>query len=119
MMGMFPMPYGETLYRQRRRLVMDEYSQEETLPDWSNPDELPLEGAAIAPSTSTKTRTVDRTIVQTSMSLYTAPGEDVRPEDRIRATSGIWQVKGEVANWTHPSTGWRPGAEFSVEKVEG
>lgn len=119
MMGMFPMPHGETLYRQRRRLVMDEYSQGETLADWTHPDELPLEGAAIAPSTSTKTRTVDRTVIQTSMSLFAAPGVDVRPEDRIRTAAGVWQVKGEVANWTNPFTGWRPGAEFTVEKVEG
>lgn len=114
---MFPLPHGETVHRQRRRMVLDEYSQKLTQADWTNPDELPLEGVAIAPGSSTETRTENRTTVRTSMSLYAAPGVDVLPEDRIRARSGIWRVIGEVSNWTNPFTGWSPGSEFRIERV--
>lgn len=116
---MFPMPFGATVDRLRRRMVKDKYSQELTLADWSNPDTETLVGVAIAPGSSTEARTDNRLLVRTGMSLYAAPGVDVLPGDRIRAGAEIWNVTGEVANWTNPFTGWQPGSEFRIEKVEG
>ncbi len=46
---MFPLADGQTVIRERRRLVLDPYSQENTLADWSDPLQLTLEGVAIAP----------------------------------------------------------------------
>lgn len=116
---MFPLAHGETVVRERRRLVLDPYSNEETRADWSEPDELEIEGVAIAPGTSTETRTENRTTISSGMSLYCSPGMDVKPDDRIRARSGLWEVDGEVADWRNALTGWNPGAEFSLKKVEG
>lgn len=116
---MFPLAYGETVVRQRARKVQDPYSKQETKRDWTDPDELPIEGVAIAPSSSQETTSEDRTTVTTSMSLYGPPGMDVLPKDRIRARSGVWEVQGEVADWRNALTGWNPGSEFAVRKVVG
>lgn len=116
---MFPLANGETVTRERARLVTDPYSNELTKTDWADPDSVELEGVAIAPSSSTETRAEDRTSVTTGMSLYAGPGVDVLPQDRIRARSGLWRVEGEVADWTNALTGWNPGVEFRVAKVSG
>jgi hypothetical protein len=116
---MFPLANGETVTRERAQLVPDPYSGEPTKRDWTAPDLLELEGVAIAPSSSTDTRSVDRTTTETRMSLYAGPGVDVLPEDRIRARSGLWRVEGEVADWRNALTGWNPGVEFQITKVSG
>lgn len=116
---MFPLANGETVIRQRRRIVPDPYSGEDTRADWTDPDELEIEGVAIAPGSSTETRTENRTLVASGMSLYGPPGMDVQPQDRIRARSGLWEVDGEVADWLNALTGWNPGAEFTLKKVKG
>jgi len=116
---MFPMAYGEDVVRERRRLVLDPYSNEQTLADWSDPDKATIEGVAIAPSSSTEPLQDDRRQVITRMSIYCAPGSDVRPADRIRARTGLWEVVGEIADWHNPFTGWNPGVEFELKKVMG
>ena len=116
---MFPLAHGETVVRERRRLVPDAYSGEETRADWTDPDELEIEGVAIAPGTSMETRTENRTLTTSGMSLYGQPGMDVLPQDRIRARSGLWEVDGEVADYRNAFTGWNPGVEFTLKKVNG
>lgn len=116
---MFPLKFGETVVRERGQMVADPYSGEATKRDWADPDELDIEGVAIAPSTGSETRTEDRNPIVTDMSLYAAPGVDVLPHDRIRARSGLWDVEGEVADWKSPFTGWNPGVEFRIRKVSG
>lgn len=116
---MFPLANGETVVRERRQLVLDPYSKEETLGDWSNPDRLDIDGVAIAPGTGTETKSVNRTVLTTPMSIYGPPGMDVLPKDRIRARSGLWEVEGEVADWKNALTGWNPGAEFALRKWAG
>lgn len=116
---MFPLADGQTVIRERRRLVLDPYSQENTLADWSDPLQLTLEGVAIAPSSSVEVADVNRRQVITQMSIYCGPDEDILEGDRIRDGSVLWDVEGEVANWKNPLTGWAPGAEFRIKKVAG
>lgn len=119
MRALFPMRHGETVGRERGVPVLDPYSQEMTSRDWSNPEVLELAGVAIAPTSSVEPLADDRQMVITGMSLYCASGADVLPEDRIRARSGLWDVIGAVSEWKHPMTGWDPGAEFRIRKVDG
>lgn len=105
---MFPLADGQTVIRERRRLVLDPYSQENTLADWSDPLQLTLEGVAIAPpSSSVEVADVNRTQVITQMSIYCGPDEDILEGDRIRDGSVLWDVEGEVANWKNPLTAGR------------
>lgn len=116
---MFPLKHGETITRLRRRMVLDPYSGETTLGTWDGADELSIEGCAVAPSSTSEPLNANRQMVITNMSVYGPPGMDVLPEDRIRARSGLWDVAGESARWSNPFTGWRPGDEFPLKKVDG
>lgn len=116
---MFPLRHGETVTRLRRQMVLDPYSEEETLGSWEDAAELQLVGVAIGPSSATELTTEDRQQVITVMALYGAQGLDVLPDDRIRARSGLWEVRGEEQAWTNPFTGWSPGSEWQLRKVVG
>ena len=116
---MFPISNGETVTRLRRQMVLDQYSGESTQGSWDAPDELAVSGAAIAPSSTTEPLADNRRMVVTSMSLYCASGLDVKPDDRIRARSGVWDVVGEEQMWSSPFTGWSPGSEYELRKVAG
>lgn len=116
---MFPLPDGETVVRLRRRMVEDPYSGEETLGDWADPEESAVEGVAIAASSTVEPVNDSRAQVITQMSIYCGPDEDIRPEDRIRARSGVWEVLGEIQAFPNPFTGWNPGSEFAIKKVSG
>lgn len=111
--------HGETVTRERGTPVTDPYSGEATGRDWSAPATLPIEGAAIGPSSTTEQATDDRRTVTSSMSLYCASGLDVEEHDRIRARSGLWDVVGEEQAWLNPFTGWAPGSEYQLRKVVG
>ena len=119
MIGLFPLPHGETVTRERATPVIDPYSQETTGSDWSTPETLPITGAAIGPSSTSEVLGDDRAQVITSMSLYCASGLDVKPDDRIRARSGLWDVVGDELVWSSPFTGWAPGSEYQLRRVVG
>ncbi|MDQ0735329.1 hypothetical protein [Arthrobacter agilis] len=116
---MFPLPDGETVVRVRRRLVLDPYSNEQTLGDWSDPDRLTVEGVAIAASSTVEAVNDSRSQVITQMSIYCGPDEDIRAHDRIEARSGLWEVQGDILTSPNPFTGWSPGSEFAIRKVDG
>ena len=116
-MGLFQ--FGETVVRERGTPVVDPYSQETTGLDWSAPTTLDVEGAAIGPSSTSEVTTDDRGQVITSMSLYCQSGLDIKPADRIRARSGLWDVVGEELAWSNPFTGWAPGSEYQLRRVAG
>lgn len=115
----FPLKHGETVVRLRRRMVVDPYSEEETLADWDSADELEIKGVAIAPSSSVEVDEAGRQMVVTGMSIYGAPDDDIAEHDRIRARSGVWDVNGEYLTWKSPFTGWEPGGQASIKKASG
>ena len=116
-MGLFK--HGETVTRERAAPVTDPYSGEASGSDWSTPDTLQIVGAAIGPSSTSEVLGDDRSQVITSMSLYCASGLDVKPDDRIRSRSGLWDVVGEEQVWSNPFTGWAPGSEYQLRRVAG
>jgi hypothetical protein len=90
-----------------------------TLGDWSDPDELTVEGVAIGPSSTVEPVNDSRSQVISQMSIYCGSDADILPDDRIRARSGLWDVQGEVQASINPFTGWKPGSEFGIKKAVG
>lgn len=114
---MFSSP--EPVTRLRRRLVLDPYSQEYTLADWTDPDRLPIDDAAVGPSSSVLVTDATRQQVDTSVSLYCLADADVEPGDRIVARDRTWEVEGEALAIVNPLTGWRAGREVRLGRVIG
>lgn len=114
--------HGETVYRDRRKPVVDPFNPDATKPGkWSDPLlTIPLAGAFVASSSSTAITSETRTQVITAKSLYcTDPDVDVVPGDRIRWGDSQLFVPARSEADVNPFTGWQPVVEIPLEETEG
>jgi hypothetical protein len=111
--------HGEAVIRLRAKTKTDPYSQAES-PDWSqDPDEVPIDGAFVAASSSVQSRQADRVQVITDKSLYCDPGADVVELDRIKAGGVTYSVTAVPSADVNPFTGWQPVQEIPLQEVRG
>jgi hypothetical protein len=79
--------------------------------------------AMIAAPRATAEPLTDRAMVVTTRTLYgTLPvGVVVLASDKFElpGESGRWRVVGDAFDWTHPFSGWAPGVEIALERVDG
>lgn len=65
----------------------------------------------------------DRAQTVTRRTLYGVlpQGIVVEPTDEFELPGepGRWTVQGDTFDWTHPWSGWAPGAEIQIERVTG
>lgn len=124
-------PFGESVVRERRRMVPDPYKPgREVRGAWgADVDVLHLQGAFVASSSSVARSDAVRSEILTTKSLYCQPDADVHPGDRIRRggalVDGVWTggsllyVKERPESDTNPFTGWQPVLEIPLEGSEG
>jgi hypothetical protein len=117
------LPFGETVTRLRGVSVSDPYSGD-TVTDWTSPDELPVPGVAVEPTTEAATQTRNaqterRQQITTGYRLYCPPAADIAAGDRVRVRGRNHRVVGEPDDWRSPFTGWAPGLVVTLERVEG
>lgn len=77
-----------------------------------------LEGCGVAPRESVEDNT-NRTAVVVGLTVFAAPGVDVRADDRCQIGAVVYEVDGKPAVWSHPMTGWQPGTVIQLRDVEG
>lgn len=77
-------PYGRKVYRLRAKVVTNPYTGEDVPGDWDNPDVLPIEGAFVASSSTSRLGDASREQALEAKSLYCDGGLDIRKGDRIR-----------------------------------
>ena len=112
--------HGEQVVRLRRREEYDEYSDTVTLGSWDNPDELPLDGAFVASSSTSARRGASRRELLEEKSLYLDdPDADVQAQDRIRAQGVAYQIDGMPSADVNPWTGWQPVREIPLTRRVG
>ncbi len=110
-------PHGQTVVRLRRKEILDPYSQQVTLGDWSDPDRLTIYGAFVAQSSTARTDSATRTEMLESKSLFCAPDADVQAFDRIEAGEAVYKIDGIPEADANPWTGWRPAREIPLERT--
>ena len=116
------MEHGQTVFRDRPKLVPDPYNPARQVPSTSydDADELELEeGAYVASSSSSTSRDATRTQRLTEKSLYCDPDEDVQAGDRIRVGGFAYLVDARPQADINPFTGWQPYQEIPLLLVEG
>ena len=111
--------HGETVTRLRGTPVVDPYSGESTGVDWSNPDELEIDGCAFNPGQSAEPTEVGRNAVITQPEVYTEVGADVLAGDRLIVRGRTYEVDGDPSDWRSPFTGWEAGLTVTLKIVEG
>lgn len=113
-------PSGEQVVRLRRRELIDDYSGTVTLGDWDTPDELPLDGAYVASSSTSARRDAARNELLEEKSLYLGdPHADVQAQDRVRAQGVTYSIDGMPSADGSPWTGWQPIREIPLTRVVG
>ena len=108
-------PYGETVTR--IRLISgdrDEFG--DPVDDAETRTEVT--GCAVAPRQAGEQIGQGRIAVTSGLTLYVPPGADVLPSDRFEVRGAVWEVEGEPAVWRSPFTGWEPGREVELTRVE-
>lgn len=84
------------------------------------PTEDPIPGAFVAPRTSSA---VDgepgRAGVVVGLTLYAPVGTDLEHTDRVKVDGVLYDIEGEIADWTSPLSGWRSGVTVDLRRAEG
>lgn len=111
--------YGETVTRLRATAATDPYSGESTELSWSSPNELAVEGVAVAPGAFTESAQPDRERVDIHYTLYGPYDADIEPLDRIVVRGVTCEVVGKRQDWRNPFTGTESGCVVEVKKVAG
>jgi len=112
-------PFGTTVKRLRAKPILDPYSQEQIAEDWSDPDEVDLDGAYVGGSSTSRVLGESRTQALEARSLYCAPDADVRLGDKIQDGSKVYEVDGIPDAETNPFTGWQPVREIPLRRGLG
>lgn len=107
---------GETVTRQRAATTTGRLN--DAVLDWSNPDEITIDGVAIEPLTSIENHD-NRDAVTSGFRLYLPPGADILPADRVVVRGDAYPVIGAVADWVNPFTGVPAGGVLTVERTAG
>lgn len=116
--------HGRKVYRLRAVPKPDPYNPDEMIPgDWSNPDELPIDGAFIAQTSTSLLGTATREQAVESKSLFCSGEIDIRKGDRIRngePGAPIYSIDGIPPEAdTNPFTGWTPEREIPLTRSLG
>lgn len=106
-------PYGETVTR-IRSVERDQFGD----PIGAAEPDLDIPGCGVAPRQAGEQIGQGRIAVTSGLTLYVPPGADVLPSDRFEVRGAVWEVEGEPAVWRSPFTGWEPGREVQLTRVE-
>ena len=116
---MFPLDFGDPVTRQRRGLVEDPYSGEMRPGDWSNPDELVVDGGSIQQTASMLGNDPLRQQITTEQAFFCELGADIKAKDRLVEADGtVWEVDGRPAKWKNGFTGWEAGLVCALQAVD-
>ncbi len=112
-------PFGETVvvYREVRDPVHG---------DITRGAQRTISGVALYPRTSTESQgpgtsnDLRTAIVTTGLTMLGPPGTVIDAHERVVAPDGTeWKVAGNPGRWRSPLTGWAPGDQIELERVEG
>lgn len=107
----------ETVTRLRAGTSPDRYGGTEA--DWTTPDELDIDGCAVAPRDAEEDNTNGRQAVIAGFNIYAPAGADVLPTDRLTVRGEVHEVHGEPGVWTSPFDDVTAGVEIRTRRVDG
>ena len=116
-------PHGSTVIRLRAGSADDPYSGRTSAIDWDSPEELVIEGAFVAQTSTSMMGDATREQALEAKSLFCEGDVDVQKGDRIREGGPggpIYSIDGiPPAADRNPFTGWRPPREIPLTRAVG
>ncbi len=110
------MALGSTVIVHRSTTTTDRYGNEIPGP-WVAAGSI--DGCAVAPRSTSELSDGGRQGVIVGLTLFMPPGADIGPHDRVEVDGRMFEVEGDVGRWQSPLTGWAPGDQVALRKVEG
>ena len=110
---------GEPVTVVHAEYVTDYYGNESEQLDWANAVETVLEPCGVAPRYSSEPVDPNRSPVIIGLTVFLPSGATVSARDRLRVRGDLWEVEGEPGTWISPFTGWYPGVEVALRRVNG
>lgn len=111
----YPTPYVVQHERYRADGGLDAHGNR--VPAWDDPVDVVVYGWAAPTSSEPKLAGQDRVAV--ALELFAPPSTAARPADRFRVDGELYDVVGEVEDYTHGPFGWRPGVVINLARWEG
>ena len=107
--------YGETAQLHRATTTRNSVGQ--TVAGFADPETL--EGVGFAPESTQEPRDGTQIRVVSTAKLYVDPGYGIAAGDEITVRGHRFAVEGNGDDdWVNPFTGWSPGAEIMLRRVE-
>jgi len=115
------MRFGETITRLQAGVKVDPYSLAQA-PDWDNPAQTLIEGCVVYPRGQVgteNTATGRDQIARQTLTVLLPPGAQLNPRDRVIYRDAQFEVIGFQFEFRNPFTGWTPGTQTTIERIEG
>ena len=111
-------PFGTTVFRLRAAPIENPYNPGEEIDgDWDEPDELEIEGAFVAQTSTSLLTNATREQASESKSLYCDGSFDIKKGDRILSGDLVYTIDGVPPTAdTNPFTGWTPPREIPLTR---
>lgn len=113
--------HGETVVILRGTPVDDPYTNEPgTALSWASPERIEVPGCGVEVRLN-----VDRDggnysdPVFLGLRIFMPAGTDITARDRVEVRGEVYEVDGIPFEWRNPFTGWTPGVEVLVKRLEG
>lgn len=81
--------------------------------------EVVLPDAFLAPRTSEELTANGRAGVIVGWTLFAPYDTDLVFTDQVKVDGVLYQIEGEPGRWRNPFTGWEPGLQAALTRVEG
>ena len=117
----FSLRYTGQFTRQRRKQVVDPYDPDSsTLGDWTDTDDLKVNGALASLTSTEQDDAVRSEVLSTAQFVSDNPTLDVKRGDRLLSSDGRkWNVVGYPTRDMNAFTGWQPTIVCNLEEVVG
>lgn len=105
------------IVRVRPTITTDRYGNR-VLDYGADAERCTIAGAFAAPTSSASIRGDGRDGVTVGLTLFAPYGTELHHDDRIEVDGVLYRIEGAPAEWSSP-TGWRPGVQVALVRVEG
>lgn len=83
-----------------------------------------IDGAFVAPRTSSDVHDLGRLGVIVGLTLFVPYDTDLVATDKIlvaegNANDGTYEIEGQPGDWLHPMTGWQAGQTMALRRAVG
>jgi len=106
----------QTVTRQRSTAATDRYGN--SVQSWATPATIEIDGCMLAPDVNAETNGLGRRGVLVGWTLYRRTPADIEALDRIVTADGTFEVDGEPARWSSPTSGFQ-GIAVALKRMEG